>query len=47
MTLQQEVLRELFVNNADRAIEISSERLKSDPGDQVVLSSLYLFANSK
>ena len=42
-----EALRVLFENNPDRAIEIAGERLKADPHDELVLSSLHLFANSK
>src|SRR5262249_49307702 len=47
LTLQREALRILFENNPDRAIEIAGERLKNDSKDELVLSSLDLFANSK
>jgi hypothetical protein len=45
--LQLEVLRVLFENNPDRAIEISTDRLRSDPADIVVLSSLHMVAQSR
>jgi tetratricopeptide (TPR) repeat protein len=45
--LQLEILRVLFENNADRAIEIATDRLRSDPTDVVVLSSLYMVAQSR
>jgi hypothetical protein len=45
--LQQEALRVLFENNPDRAIEIATDRLKSDPTDVVILSSLHMVANSR
>jgi len=45
--LQQEALRVLFENNADRAIEIATERLKADPTDIVIISSLNMVANSR
>ena len=45
ISLQQEVLRALFHNNADHAIEIAMERLKANPADPVVLSSLNLVAS--
>ncbi|HYR91684.1 MAG TPA: HEAT repeat domain-containing protein [Terriglobia bacterium] len=44
--LQQEIMRAVFMSNADRAIEIATERLKSDPADPVVLSNLYMVADS-
>src|ERR1019366_4891931 len=47
LTLQQEVLRVLFENNPDRAIEIATERLKADPSDPLVVANLYMLANSK
>jgi HEAT repeat protein len=47
VSLQQEVLRVLFQQDPDHAIDISTERLKSDPADPVVLSNLYMVANSK
>lgn len=46
VSLQQEILRALFMNSADRAIEIATERLKSDPSDPVVLSNLNMVASS-
>ena len=45
--LQLEVLRVLFENNPDRAIEISTDRLRTDPSDIVVLSSLNMVAQSR
>jgi len=45
--LQQEIMRAVFASNTDRAIEIASERLKSDPADPVVLSNLYMVADSR
>jgi tetratricopeptide (TPR) repeat protein len=45
--LQLEVLRVLFENNPDRAIEISTDRLRTDPSDIVVLSSLHMVAQSR
>lgn len=47
LTVEREALRVLFESNPDRATEIASERLKNDPNDELVLSSLNLFANSK
>jgi len=47
LTLQRQALRVLFETNPDRAIEICGERLKSDPKDELVLSSLDMFASSK
>jgi TolA-binding protein len=46
VSLQQEIMRAVFISNADRAIEIATERLKSDPADPVVLSNLYMVAES-
>ena len=47
LTLQREALLVLFDSKPDRAVEICDERLKSDPKDELVLSSLNLVANSK
>jgi len=47
VSLQQEVLRAMFHNNGERAMEIVTDRLKSNPGDPVVLSSLNLIASSQ
>lgn len=47
VNLQQEVLRVLFENNADRAIDIATDRLNNDPVDPVVLSNLYMVAGSR
>jgi HEAT repeat protein len=47
ISLQQEIMRAMFQNNADRALEIATERLKSNPADPVVLSSLNMVANSR
>jgi len=46
VSLQQEIMRAVFISNVDRAIEIATERLKSDPADPVVLSNLYMVAES-
>jgi hypothetical protein len=43
---QQEVFRTLVRTNADRAMEIATDRLKADPGDPVVLGNLAIIANS-
>jgi HEAT repeat protein len=45
ISLQQEIMRAMFRNNVDRALEIANERLKADPGDPVVLSSLNAVAS--
>lgn len=47
VSLQQEILRALFQNDAERGIAIATERLRSDPSDPVALSSLHLIANSR
>jgi len=47
ISLQQEIMRAMFFNNADRAIEIATERLKANPVDPVVLSSLNAIASSR
>jgi TolA-binding protein len=47
VSLQQEIMRAMFRNNVDRAIEIAGERLKANPADPVVLSSLNLVAGSR
>jgi HEAT repeat protein len=47
ISLQQEIMRAVFRNNPERAIEIASERLKVDPADPVVLSSLNMVASSR
>jgi len=44
--LQQEVFRSLLRNNADRAIELATERLKTNPADPVILGNLSAIANS-
>jgi len=46
VSLQQEILRAVFRNNADRAIDIAAERLRTDPADPVVLSNLHMVAES-
>jgi len=46
ISLQQEIMRAMFHVNVDRAIEIATERLKANPADPVVLSSLNLVAAS-
>ena len=47
VSLQQEIMRAMFNNNADRAIEIATERLKTDSADPVVLSILNMVASSR
>jgi tetratricopeptide (TPR) repeat protein len=47
VSLQQEIMRAMFRNNGNRAIEIATERLKANPIDPVVLSSLNLIAASQ
>jgi HEAT repeat protein len=37
----------VFQNNPDRALEIATDRLKTNPADPLVLSSLYLVAESR
>jgi HEAT repeat protein len=44
--LQQEVFRSLLRNNADRAIDLATERLKTNPSDPVILGNLSAIANS-
>jgi tetratricopeptide (TPR) repeat protein len=46
ISLQQEIMRAIFRSNFDRALEIASERLKANPADPVVLSSLNVVASS-
>ncbi len=46
VSLQQEILRAIFRSNADRAIEIATERLKANPADPVVVSTLNMVATS-
>src|SRR5204863_460439 len=45
--VQREALRVLFEANADRAIEIATDRLKADPTDAVALGNLYMVAQSR
>jgi hypothetical protein len=47
VSLQQEMMRAMFRNDANRAMEIVMERLKLNPVDPVVLSSLNLIATSR
>jgi HEAT repeat protein len=47
VSLQQEIMTAIFRSNIDRAIEIANERLKADPADPVVLSSLHVLASAK
>src|SRR5262245_26223019 len=47
ISLQQEVMRALFHNNVEHAIEIAGERLKTNPADPVVMASLHLLASSR
>jgi hypothetical protein len=46
ISLQQEIMRALFNVNFDHAFEIAIERLKANPADPVVLSSLNVVATS-
>src|SRR5262249_5413707 len=47
ISLQQKVMRALFHNNVDHAIEIAGERLKTNPADPIVMASLHLLASSR
>ena len=47
ISLQQEIMRAMFHNDAERAIQIATERLKVNPADPVVLSSLNVVATSR
>ena len=47
ISFQQEIMRAMFMNNFQRALEIATERLKTNPGDPVVLSSLNVIATSR
>src|SRR6185295_4652192 len=47
ISLQQEVMRAIFRTDVNRAMEIAIERLKLNPVDPVVLSSLNLIATSR
>jgi tetratricopeptide (TPR) repeat protein len=47
ISLQREMMTAFFRSNIDRALEIANERLKADPADPVVLSSLHVLASSK
>jgi len=44
VSLQQEIMRVVFRNNGDQGIQIATARLKANPADPVVLSSLNLVA---
>jgi hypothetical protein len=44
VSFQQEVMRAVFRNNGDQGIQIATARLKANPADPVVLSSLNLVA---
>ena len=46
ITLQQEMMRAMFRSDADRAIVIATERLKSNIADPVVISTLNMLASS-
>ncbi len=46
ITLQQEMMRAMFRSDADRAIVIAIERLKSNIADPVVISTLSMVATS-
>src|SRR4030095_7475207 len=47
ISLQQEIMRAMFRNDAERAIKIATERWKVNPADPVVLSSLNVVATSR
>ncbi|MBI2150697.1 MAG: HEAT repeat domain-containing protein, partial [Acidobacteria bacterium] len=47
VSLQQEIMRAVFRNNPDRGIEIVTERLKANPADPLVMSSLNMVATSR
>ena len=47
VSFQQEIMRAMFSSNFNRALEIATERLKTNPGDPVVLSSLNVVATSR
>lgn len=47
VSLQQEIMRAVFRNNPDRGIEIVTERLKTNPADPLVMSSLNMVATSR
>jgi tetratricopeptide (TPR) repeat protein len=47
VSLQQEIMAAYFRTNFDRALEIAADRLKANPADPVVLSSLHLVASSR
>jgi tetratricopeptide (TPR) repeat protein len=46
ISLQQEIMRAMFRSNADRALGIAIERLKSNMADPVVISTLNMVATS-
>jgi hypothetical protein len=46
ISLQQEIMRAIFVSDVNRAIGIATERLKSNMADPVVVSSLSMVAAS-
>jgi hypothetical protein len=45
-SLQQEILRVLLLNNPNRGLDVSAERLKADPSDPVVLANFSNIASS-
>src|SRR5262249_31651914 len=47
ISFQQEIMRAMFNSNFDRALEIATERLRTNPADPVVLSSLNVVATSR
>ena len=46
ISLQQEIMRAIFISDVNRAIGIATERLKSNMADPVVVSSLSMVATS-
>jgi tetratricopeptide (TPR) repeat protein len=46
ITLQQEIMRAIFLSDAQRAMVIATERLKSNMADPLVVSSLNMLATS-
>ena len=43
-SLQQEILRSLFRNDPDRALEVAAERLEANPSDPVVMANFHMIA---
>lgn len=43
-SLQQEILRSLFRNDPDRALEVAADRLEANPSDPVVMANFHMIA---